>query len=205
MIPLDEVKKHLPQYLSAESTKELFKALEQFPKNIDSRMYTTNLSEEELIFQGDVLRRLPIVNLPDPTILYVPCMILSNTCDNDHKNSRYIPRNLSYAPVTKLVKLIKLLEDQGVANAEIEAFILTIKKQHLTQCFYLPKGDEIEDESVVFLDKINSCCNSVEVKNLRELRVLCLSDYGFYLLLFKLSVHLTRVQEKVDRNMGTVC
>ncbi len=204
MIPWEEVKKYLPQYLSAESTIALLEELEQFPENIDSRIYTTQILNQDVIFQGDVITDLPIVNLPAPTIHYAPCMILSNTCDNQPKETRYISRNLIYAPIVKLKKIIILLEANGIDNSKIETFVATVRKQYVTQLFYLPNGYGIEDESIVFLDRINSSDNTMIGKNLKDIRILCLSDYGFYLLLFKLSVHFTRIQEKVDRNKGII-
>ena len=36
-------------------------------------------------------------------------------------------------------------------------------------------------------------------EELNSKRLFSLSDYGFYMLLFKLSVHFSRIQEKVNR------
>ena len=204
MIPWEEIRKHLPQYLSADSTKILFEELEQFPENIDSRLYTTKLLDENVLFQGDCIKDMPVANLPEPTINKAPVMLLSNTCDNDPRNQRYVPPNLIYAPVVKLKKLVALLEENGVEQFKIESMVITIKKQHITQIFYLPCGYGVTEESVVLLDKINNCDNLLAGNNLKDVRLFCLSDYGFYLLLFKLSMHFTRIQEKVDRNKGTI-
>jgi len=204
MIAWEEVKKYLPQYLSAESTKVLFEALNQFPENIDSRLYTNALLDENTIFQGDSIKNMPVVNLPDPSINEAPVMILSNTCDNDPSKERYITANLIYAPIIKLKKLVMLLKENGIEEPRIESLVVSIRKQYVTQVFYLPIGSGVEEESIVFLDKINSCDNILKGITLKEIRVFCFSDYGFYLLLFKLSVHFTRVQEKVDRNKGII-
>lgn len=37
----DEIKIFLLKFLSAESDRELFKGLKDFPENIDERLYTT--------------------------------------------------------------------------------------------------------------------------------------------------------------------
>ena len=64
---------------------------------------------------------------------------------------------------------------------------------------FLPKNKNIED-SIIFLDRIlHIDCRSVNRDTLKEQRLFSLSDYGFYLLIFKLSVHFSRIQEKVDR------
>lgn len=112
--------------------------------------------------------------------------------------------NLIYAPIVKLKKLVSLLEENGIENAIIEDILISITKQYITQIFYLPIGYGIEDESIVFLDRINNCNNFLEGKKINDIRLFCLSDYGFYLLLFKLSVHMTRIQEKIDRNKGII-
>jgi hypothetical protein len=205
MIPWEEIRIYLPQYLSAESTKILFEELEQFPENIDKRLYTINLYEQDaILFQGDGIKDMPLVSLPEPTIYSAPAMLLSNTCDNDPRKGRYIKPNLIYAPIVILRKLIDVLTEEGVEKAKIESLIVSIRKQHVTQIFYLPSGYGIEEESIVFFDKINSCNNFLEGKELRDIRLFCLSDYGFYLFLFKLSVHFTRIQAKVDRNKGII-
>jgi hypothetical protein len=84
----------LPKFLSEESTKKLQEHLEQFPNNIDSRIYTQKLKDKKVIFQGDGLRELLVINLPDSVIKLAPCMILSNTCDVDPNNPRFFPSTL---------------------------------------------------------------------------------------------------------------
>lgn len=80
---LDEIKIYLPKFLSAESDRELFKGLKDFPDNIDERLYTTYLHDTKIIYQGDGLNNLLVVNLPKSEIKPVPGIILSNTCDID--------------------------------------------------------------------------------------------------------------------------
>jgi len=205
MIPWEEIKKFLPQYLSAESTQVLLSELDRFPENIDTRLYSMKLMNEKVAFQGDILKGLPVISLPDHTIYYNAfSMILSNTCDNDPKESRIVPRNHTYATILTLDEIINQLKDNGEDNSRIKNFVVQLKKQRITNLFYLPKGFGMVNESVVFLDRINSCGSPLEGERVKDMRVLCLSDYGFYLLLFKLSVHFTRIQEKVDRNAGTI-
>ena len=38
MINIEDIKIYLPKYLSAESNKELFDGLKDFPENIDDRL-----------------------------------------------------------------------------------------------------------------------------------------------------------------------
>ncbi|NCB47606.1 hypothetical protein EOM81_11385 [bacterium] len=56
----DEIRIYLPKFLSAESERELFKGLKDFPENIDDRLYTTYLTDTKIIYQGDGLNNLSL-------------------------------------------------------------------------------------------------------------------------------------------------
>ena len=57
------------------------------------------------------------------------------------------------------------------------------------------------DEAVVFFDYTNSFdVHFIDRDKLKERRLVSLSYYGFYILLLKLSIHFTRIQEKVQRS-----
>src|SRR5262245_12545206 len=89
----EEFRTYLPKYLSAAAQERLFKELEQFPANIDSRLYTARLKDERTVFQGDGLARVWVSNLPDPTVREARVMVLSNTCDTAPENERLIVRD----------------------------------------------------------------------------------------------------------------
>ena len=76
-----------------------------------------------------------------------------------------------------------------------------IRKQHNSSMFYLPKNDKLGEDAIATLDRINNCdAQAVDFDELITKRLFTLSDYGFYLFLFKLSLHLTRIREGVSRN-----
>jgi hypothetical protein len=84
---------------------------------------------------------------------------------------------------------------------DLGAYLNTIRKQHNSSMFYLPKNDKLGDEAIALLDRINNCdAQAVELDELLRNRLFTLSDYGFYLFLFKLSLHLTRIREGVASN-----
>lgn len=203
-MPWEEVQKFLPQYLSAESSESLFQELNNFPANLDQRLYTTCLTDKNIIFQGDGLKLMPLINFPEKEIYESAVMVLSNTCDNSIENERYIAPNLIYAPIIKISKLVALLEESEIEKIKIDNLVFSIKKQRVTQLFYLPAGDGVEEESIVFFDKVNSSENYFEPTTINDLRFFSLSDYGFYLLLIKLSIHFTRIREKVERSRGII-
>ena len=206
MTSIEEIKKYLPQYLSASATVSLFEELKQFPSNIDQRIYTERLKGESIIFQGDGLMGLLYVNLPDTTSKPLLGMIFSNTCDIDTQNDRLFDARISFAPVFNLSKYKRALIEKYVNSNKktihaIDSHINDIKKQNISQIFYLPQGSGLENDSIVFLDRINNLPSGYFSKNqILENRLFTLSDYGFYLFLFKLSVHFTRVRESVQRS-----
>lgn len=200
----DLIKTFLPKYLSSESTKELLDLFKEFPHNLDSRFFTSFLNNEQVIFQGDGLKNLPIVDLPNTTIKHHNCIIFSNTCDIDTSNDRFFPSSICYAPILKLSNYETLIRQKSQKTTlQIDNHIQDIRKQRITQILYLPPNAGLNYESIVFLDKINSISNThIDRKSLNKLFVL--SDYGLYVFLLKISIHFTRVQEKVDRFKGFV-
>lgn len=206
MISIEEVEKYLPQYLSESATASLFSELKQFPENIDKRIYTDKLKNDPSIYQGDGLRDLLYVNLPELKANPVLGMIFSNTCDISEENKRLFDSRLAFAPIFNLEKyrkaLIRKYVDSGKKKiTSIESHIADIKKQNISQIFYLPKCGGLENDSFVFLDRINNLPASYfDSTKIKDNRAFSLSDYGFYIFLFKLSVHFTRVRENVQRN-----
>jgi hypothetical protein len=203
---LDDFKLYLPKFLSSESDKELFDSIKDFPNNIDSRIYTNYLSDSEFIYQGDGICDMLFVNLPDPKIKTVPSMVLSNTCDIDLNNVRNFPSQVVYAPIINLGKYQDALyQNSNKKKEQIDSHIQSIKKQEITQIFYLPGVDGKIDESIVFFDRVCNYPNKlISRENLKDRRLFTLSDYGAYLFLLKLSIHFTRIQDKVERKSTNI-
>jgi len=202
----DEIKKYLPQYLSITGQEKLFKELEKFPENID-KIYTTSLTHEENFFQGDGITYLLCVHLPDTQIRKAPVMILSNTCDTDLSNNRLMVPRIVYAPIFNLNKYKEVLIREHVETKKkqlqsIEGHIRDIRRQYISHIFYLPKSGKLESDSIVFFDRINNCPADTYVgEEIVNQKIFTLSDYGFYIFLFKLSVHFTRIREEVVRTV----
>lgn len=206
MISLEDIKRYLPKYLSAAAQVELFDELKHFPGNIDQRLYTTSLKEASNIFQGDGIRDLLFVNLPAKEINPAPGIIISNTCDIDPGHKRLMPMRIVYAPIFNLEKYkLALFKDHvqtGSRSGEsIESHINEITKQRISHIFYLPKTEGLENDSLVFFDRLNNCPSDFfQGEQVQNKRIFILSDYGYYLFLFKLSVHFTRIREGISRN-----
>ena len=198
---IDDIKIYLPKFLSAESEKELFAGLKDFPNNIDGRLYTSYLKDSEIIYQGDGLMDLLVVNLPSPEIKPAPSMILSNTCDIALQNLRNFPSQVVYAPIFNLKKYQdKLYIKSKNSKEQIDSHIDSVRHQRVTQVFFLPKIEDKFEDSMVFFDRVcNFPNNLIERNNLKERRLFTLSDYGAYLFLLKLSIHFTRIKDTVER------
>ncbi len=201
MLSIKDIELYLPKYLSPETEDKLFKDLSSFPDNIDDRIYISNELDPDVIYQGDGLNDLLVINLPEQDIHKLPCMVLSNTCDINLGNKRQFHSNIIYSPIVKLDKYASLLISNGIYDAQsIESHLITLKNQRITQIFYLPIGMNLDYEGLIFFDRLVSCNNeSIDRTNINEQRLFTLSQYGHYLFLFKLSVHFTRIMEGIER------
>ena len=185
MMSILDIQAYLPKYLSEENYRNLLKELDSFPNNIDQRMYTTSLPDN-VIFQGK----------------YRSGIVLSNTCDIAPENRRLYSSSIIYAPIMDLQKYVENLQVRDIQEDVIKNHIIDIRRQAITSMLFLPSNSKMPD-SIVFLDRIMSVDNSyIPREQLKSKRLFSLSDYGFYMLLFKLSVHFSRIQEKVNRGHG---
>lgn len=198
---IDKLEIYLPKFLSSESAKDLFDGLKDFPENMDIRLYSNFLRNTNLIYQGDGLRDMLMINFPDPEIRLANSIVLSNTCDIDPSNKKYFPSQIVYTPIFNLNKYRqKLLKESGNSEQKINDHIASIKKQEITQILFLPRYEGYLDESIVFLDRVlNLPRNSISNEEIETRRIFTLSDYGAYLFILKLSIHFTRIQDKVER------
>ena len=196
----DDIKLYLPRYLSEDRLVILKQQLRKFGEGYDTGKYFTDLLKgEPLLYQGDGVYAL-VGNFPDTTRKNAPVLLLSNTCDMDIRNERLNPCRIMYAPIFNLDKYIQKLREREIPDAQIATHVNDIKNQIVSQIFYLPKTSSLGYDGMVFFDRAMSISLSEgSFSKCIESRFFSLSDYGFYLLLLKLSYHFTRIQEKVDR------
>jgi len=201
---VENIELFLPRYLTDTTASGLIDSLRQFPDNVDQRLYLGSLAASEPMLQGDGIEELTVCHLSTRSFYDAPCVVLSNSCDIDPANERHTPVNICYAPIFRLDKYRQELErkyDHGKATSVVES----IRKQRVTQYFYLPSGLGLSYEGVVFLDQVCSAPPTPEFHaQMKARRIFTLSQYGFYLFLFKLSVHFTRMGEGVDRDTSKV-
>lgn len=196
----------LPQYLTEDIKEVLKRELGQFTNGeIVKSVFTSQLAASDSIYQGDGLRDLLVVNLPDTRVASSKGLVVSNTCDIDPSNKRYFPSMIAYCPIFRLDKYQTMLEGSGLYSSEqITQHLENIRKQLITQIFYLPAGG-IEGEGLVFLDRLcHSSSDHIDRSDLKNRRLFSLSQFGHYLFLFKLSIHFTRMNDKVVRGASEV-
>jgi hypothetical protein len=195
---------YLPKFLSADSKRALFEGLRQFPDNIDSRLYTNRLRDDRIVYQGDGIQHLPFLIMPEMKARQVDAIIISNSCDIDPKNPRHFRSKVVYAPMLKLESYRNMLIRKGVPEPEISNHIESIRRQEITQAFFLPAQGLLKQDSFVLLDRLISCDNEFIDRNvLHKSRLFSLSDYGHYMFLVKISIHFCRLHEGIDRGTNS--
>ena len=205
MIRLEDIEVYLPKFLSANSKKALFEGLRQFPDNIDSRFYTNRLRNDRIVYQGDGIQNLPFLIMPELEARPVNAIIISNSCDIDPRNIRLFRSKVVYAPILKLESYRNMLLREGVLAPEVNSHIESIRRQEITQAFFLPAQGLLEQDSFVLLDRLISCDNEfIDRKVLHQSRLFTLSDLAHYLFLVKISIHFCRLHEGVDRGTNIV-
>lgn len=197
----EQSKVSFPPYLFAEEKRELFSELLKFPEN--TSFYSNREEHREEILQGDGWNGFTVIRFQTGERRTVSGAILSNSCDIDPQHVRSLPGNVLFAPLIELQKYINLLRASGKSDDQIEAVISAIKKQHVTNIFYLPECPGSIPESLILLDDIHA----QPFKDFNEQprkSLFTLNMYGFYIFLIKLSIHFTRFSEGPCRSATAV-
>lgn len=193
----EQITENLPHYLSAESKEALCLELETYSQA--TNIYMPNCKDDETL-QGDGWNGFSYYNYLSDEIEDVKGIVLSNSCDIDPNNQRDLVRLISFAPIWKLSLLEEILEDSGISKEAVDNKIRSIKSQEVTQFIYLPHQGVLEEDCVIWLCNTHSIPMSMYDKSENKSLMFRLNNVGFYMLLFKLSIHFCRFQEKIHRN-----
>jgi len=198
----EDLKLHLPQYLGELEQRRLLEQLGDFQEHRE-KIYSDELLNEDEIHQGDALGDLFLFNLPDVETKEGPAVVVSNSCDVNSENRRFVPSRLLYSPLIDFNKLTAFLIEkfENQKNA-VDSYLKAIQNQTVSNVLFFPQGEfnSFEGPKVVFLDNIISVkLDSLELKSVNTRRLFALNNLGFYLFVFKLSVHFTRIRENVNR------
>lgn len=197
----DALRQQIPYYLTAAPAQKVLladlKALIEgankgyfIPAGYDG--YTAEM------LQGDGWRGFQIFSFKSGSVNAARGIVLSNSCDVSAENARVLPPNVTFAPIVKLSKIVERFEAHGLDGEKVASRLTDIKAQRVTSMFYLPADGMLDEDHVVLLDDQHSM--PVEVHQKAAEKLFTLSMAGFYLFIFKLSVHFCRLHEDVDRS-----
>ena len=189
----ETLSQYLPFYLTQSAKEGLAKALAEFPHNFP--YYLARYADT--ILQGDGWNELEVINFDTMDRKAIKGIIISNSCDIDPANPRDLPSKISFAPIIKLSTYVSLLA-QEIDAARIANKIEAIKKQEVTNIFYLPSVVANEDY-IALLNEVHTIPFSSFQQRPDRQKIFTLSGNGFYLFLLKLSVHFCRFHEELDR------
>ena len=199
----EEIKKYLPQYLSEIELNNLRKELSKFPTDgTKDTVYTIALGNADYLLQGDGIAHMDYLNFPDVGIKPINAILLSNTCDMSIDNKRMNPCRIMYAPILKFDIYARKLRE-SFPSQRVDNHLRDIKAQQISQAMFLPKGGKMDYDGIVFFDRAISIPLSEEtMQSMCGNKLFTLSNFGLYLFLLKLSIHFTRIQERIDRTTG---
>ena len=192
----EDIRVFLPHWLNAADARALWAQLKQFPRKMD--YFATSHVDGELL-QGDAWRGFAVFR-PELARLQ-PCVgfVLSNSCDVSPENKRALPVRAAFAPLVSVEKYIALLSGLKPA-AMVQAQLDALRRQEVTSVMYLPPppGGEF-GESLALLDDLHSEYVHAFLGSESRQRMFRLSQAGHYVLLLKLAIHFTRVQDGAVR------
>ncbi|EHF7627515.1 hypothetical protein J3177_001341 [Salmonella enterica] len=196
-LDVEKFKDQIPYYLTQPQKEGLARALEDFPENTNYYLSNYPVDLRNAALQGDVFKQLTIYGPQGSR--QIKGIILSNSCDIDTQNKREFPMRAVFAPLINLDAMVEKLRSAQIPQGVIDQKLDAIKKQLVTNVVYLPECEHIP-ESIIFLDDVHQIPTEELRKSLeRQEKILTLSQVGFYILLFKLSIHFCRFHENVAR------
>jgi hypothetical protein len=163
-------------------------------------------SPPNYFLQGDVIKNVSSICWDYHNNNYVfkdsPVLLISNTCDISEENIRDSEKQALYAPLVKMDSYIDSLKDGGFSKERILTIINNLKTQSYSNIFYMPPNPVNMNEYLILLDNIfwqPSSMLKAKLKDINKERFLSLDNFGFYLLITKISYHFCRVPEEIDR------
>lgn len=201
---VEAIRQHIPYYLTASpNEKVLLGQLKELAEGASKGYFIPpgNDGHTEDMLQGDGWGRFELYSFGSRNIKSVRGIILSNSCDISKENSRVLPVNVTFAPIIKLSRMIARLKEHGLDENKINSRVLGIREQRISNIFYLPSDGILDEDYIALLDDIHSM--PINLHKTSERKLFTLSMAGFYIFLFKISVHFCRIQENIDRIQKT--
>lgn len=199
----DSLRQQIPYYLTAAKQNLLLKELRALADGAKNgyfirKGYDGYTAE---MLQGDGLKGFQVFSFKSSKLNRTWGIVLSNSCDVSQENVRVLSPNVVFATIVKLSKIIHRFKAHGLDAEKISDRLNSIKAQRVTNMFYLPTDGLLEEDHVVLLDDLHSMPVDL-YRKAAETKLFMLSMAGFYLFIFKISVHFCRLQEDLDRSSG---
>lgn len=206
---VEQLQQHLPSYLSSEDRRLLSSALRDIASGVTSGYFLSNNQDVFInqMLQGDGWRGFQLYIHEQGNVRSTRGLVLSNSCDVSPDNKRDTLPKVTFAPLVRLSQyervLYVALKKEGnnkMTEDKVREKISAIKSQKVTNIFYIPAGTVLEEDYVVRLDEAQSMPLSMHANSGEAEKIFTLNNVGFYMLIFKLSVHFCRLHEEVQRN-----
>lgn len=202
----DELERYFPSYLTKAGKESILSGIRAFQNKENYGLFLSGISgsPKDTILQGDICRGFSYYDFSKEGLVEnIAGIVISNSCDISTENKRNLPVNVVFCPLFSLKMYQKLLEDEGFDKNRVEGIISSIKNQNTTNILFLPESQFITQDAVVRLDMAYSISlNHLKAKS-GDYKICSLNQFGFYLLLFKLSVHFCRLHEGIERFEAT--
>lgn len=198
----DNLQQQLPYYLTAADREVLIRELKAISQGgtADYLLSQNRDGFKNAMLQGDGWRGFQLFVFSTGERRSVQGIILSNSCDVDPGNRRDQPARVVFAPLVKLAAFEEVLLQSGIEQERVDEKLGAIRAQRTTNMFFLPAGGPLAEDHVVRLDDAHSMPADVHFAAEDREKMFTLSTTGFYMLVFKLSVHFCRLHENVHRN-----
>lgn len=188
---IEDFQRQLPPFLTSAKKQEILDAIKDFPEKFNPYQY---VKEDPFAEQGDIFADVPFYFYENNKKEHKIAMVLSNACDISPENKRYAPVKVITALLLKFDRFSDLIR-RNLPSSSAESIERDIKSQKITNMMYLPKGAALQEDYILKFD----CLTSIPLKEFltnRGERLARLSLFGYYMLLFKLSVHFCRFPER---------
>lgn len=200
-LDLESLKQQIPYYLTAEDRQVLVNELKAISQGGTANYFLTphNDAFRTDMLQGDGWRAFQLFKFDTGERRWVQGIVLSNSCDVEPGNARDVPARVIFAPLVRLADYENLLRSSKIDPQKVDQKLTEIRLQKTTNMFFLPAGGPLAEDHVVRLDDAHSMPVAAHLGTKEREKLFTLSNTGFYMLVFKLSVHFCRLHEKVNR------
>jgi len=191
----DNLEKFIPYYLTKEAKEGLKKALFEW-KDRPVQFYTDHEDPEPN--QGDGIAAVDLINPNTGESRPMHVVVISNSCDIAQGDLKSPFSRVLVAPMIDFERYLSTLPTQGWNQEKIASHRAAIINQEITYLFYLPRIPSLanKDYFISFND-----LHSIPLGHMRKpiKKLYDLHLHGFYLFIFKLSIHFCRFGEALQR------